>query len=80
MLFRSRIPENMWVLIYVVVGSWAGTKLVRDIKTPTTAVVTKDPAAPTLRGRFENVNQTDLPKSPIAVTNATIDEWKKNAV
>lgn len=28
----KEIPENMWILIFTIVGSWATTKFIRDVR------------------------------------------------
>lgn len=82
----STIPENMWVLILMIVGSWATTKFIRDVRDRSpnrTPVIDHTPPSDfsmECDGRFANLSQTDDPiLDEVTQPNATIEEWKRNA-
>lgn len=74
------IPENLWVLILLIVGSWATTKFIRDVKYKSFSHTSfTEVTSGNKNQEFEQEPDEDLVTPSVPTENSAISAWKTNA-
>lgn len=74
----TTIPENLWILILMIVGSWATTKFIRDVRSRSAQIDSSDAYTMAQADPKPTIRDEDL-LDEADQSNSAIQDWKRNA-